>query len=316
MYLYDFAARLQKGKSVAMDHNSASQQANLSQKVGLPAPLQDESFSLLKQGIYDDSAIDVYTNSARDFVFLSPRPIVDYNKYKPRHQTLGLSNYKKTLGVIESRFAKIRQIFTGTVSVLEVGAADGSFLTYLKTQHPGILLAAIEPDESTLAARSAITGLNQYATLNDAAAAGLTVDVICLFHVFEHLTDPASWLEEAKRVLAPRGRIVIEVPSLDDPLLSVYKSKAYNDFYFQKQHQFVYSPTSLRRVLEYNGFAVEVLPYQRYGLENHLTWLVSGRPGGGSELQNIFAGCESKYKAALEHYGLTDSLFAIARLSS
>jgi hypothetical protein len=118
-----------------MDHNSASQQANLSQKAKLPAPLQEESFSLLKQGIYDDCAIDFYTNSARDFVFLSPRPIVDYSNYKPRHQTLGLSNYKKTLGVIESRFAKIREIFKETVLVLGVGAADGSLLTYRKKRY-------------------------------------------------------------------------------------------------------------------------------------------------------------------------------------
>jgi SAM-dependent methyltransferase len=278
--------------------------------------LQAESFTLLKRGIYDDSAIDVYTNAARDFAFLAPPPSVDYSDYKPRHQALGLSDYKKTRGVIESRFAKIRQVFMATASVLEVGAADGSFLAYLQTQHPDMLLAAIEPDELTQLARRAIAGLKQYATLDAAAAVGLKVDVICLFHVFEHLPDPASWLAAARRLLGPGGRIVIEVPSLDDPLLSLYKSSAYRDFYFQRQHPFVYSAAALRRVLEHNGFAVEVMPYQRYGLENHLTWLVDSRPGGGAELRTIFADCEAGYTSALEGRGLTDSVFAIARMAA
>lgn len=297
-----------------MDPTSAARPTDLARAVKLPAPLQAESFTLLKHGIYDDGAIDVYSNAARDFAFLAPPPAVDYRDYKPRHQILGLSDYKKTRGVIESRFAKIRQVFVDTASVLEVGAADGSFLAYLKTHHPEMLLAAIEPDESTQMARNAIAGLKQYTTLDAAATAGLKVDAICLFHVFEHLTGPASWLAAARRLLVPGGRIVIEVPSLDDPLLSLYNSSAYREFYFQRQHPFVYSAASLRRVLEHNGFAVEVLPYQRYGMENHLTWLADGRPGGGAELRTIFADCEAGYTSALECRGLTDTVVAIARV--
>jgi SAM-dependent methyltransferase len=165
-------------------------------------------------------------------------------------------------------------------------------------------------------ARSVIAGLKQYATLDAAAPAGLKVDVIFLFHVFEHLTDPASWLVAAKRLLAPGGQIVIEVPSLDDPLLSLYKSSTYRDFYFQKQYSFVCSAALLRRVLEHNGFAVEVMPYQRYGLENHLTRPVDGRPGGSVELRAIFFDCEADYRTALESRGLADSAFVIARVAT
>lgn len=297
------------------DKTSISDPVGSGQIVNLPAPLQAEPFARLKHGIYDDSSIDVYSNAAHDFAFLAPPPVVDYRDYKPRHQALGLSGYKKALGVIESRFAKIRDIFVEANSVLEVGAADGSFLAFLRTHFPDMPLAAIEPDESTRAARDAIAGLQQFPTLDAAAANGLGVDVICLFHVFEHLADPASWLAAAKRLLVPGGRIVIEVPSLDDPLLSLYKSDAYLEFYFQRQHPFVYSAASLRRVLEHNGFAAELVPYQRYGLENHLTWLTEGRPGGGAELRAIFADSEVGYTTVLERRGLTDTVFAIARVA-
>ena len=178
---------------------------------------------------------------------------------------------------------------------------------------PGLSIAAIEPDESTASQRDAIAGLRQFTTLEAAAEAGLAVDAICLFHVFEHLPDPVSWIAAAKRLLAPGGHLVIEIPSLDDPLLSLYRSTPYREFYFQKQHPFVYSAASLRRVLEHQGFSAEMIPYQRYGLENHLAWLTAGKPGGSAEFREIFSGSEAAYKAALEGRGCTDTVFAVAK---
>jgi SAM-dependent methyltransferase len=279
----------------------------------LPEPMLSEKFSLMKRGIYDDSSVDVYVNSTGDFVLLAPPPKVDYCSYKPRHQSLGLTEYKKARRVIESRYSKIEICFNGASSVLEIGAADGAFLAHLRLMRPGLALAAIEPDESTRQQRDAIAGLHQFATLKAAVDSGLTVDVICLFHVFEHLTDPAEWLSSARRLLAPGGKIIIEVPSLDDPLLSLYRLAAYRNFYFQRQHPFVYSAASLSRILEYYGFSVDIIPYQRYGMENHLAWLSAGKPGGNAEFRSIFGGCETDYIAALEARGLTDTVFAIAK---
>lgn len=279
----------------------------------LPEPIRSENFSLLKLGVYDDSSVDVYLNETGDFALLAPPPTVDYSSYKPRHQSLGLTDYKKARRIIESRYSKIANCFNDVSSVLELGAAEGAFLSHLRAVHPGMALAAIEPDESTRSQRDAIAGLRQFATLEAAVDAGLTVDIICLFHVFEHIAEPASWLAMAKHLLVPSGQIIIEVPSLDDPLLSLYKSGAYREFYFQKQHPFVYSAASLRRVLEHHGFRVDMIPYQRYGMENHLTWLSVGTPGGNAEFRSIFSGCEAAYTASLEARGLTDTVFAIAQ---
>lgn len=280
----------------------------------LPEPLRDEPFALWRRGISDNPAIDVYRNEAGDFVALSPTPTVDYVHYQPRHQRLGLSDYKKSQRLIEVRYGKIRSRLQSAASVLEVGAAEGAFLAHLAAVQPGVALASVEPDESTRVHRDAIAGLRQFPSLEAAAAGRLAVDVVCLFHVFEHLADPASFLSPAKRVLAPGGRLIIEVPSLDDPLLSLYQSAAYRDFYFQQQHPFVYSASSLRRVLEHHGFTVEIVPYQRYGLENHLAWLANARPGGSPELRQLFGSCEQTYIAALEQRGFTDTVFAIAQV--
>lgn len=282
------------------------------QPAGLPAPLRDEEFVLYKRGVSDDPTVDVYLNVAGDFALLSPPPAVDYRDYQPRVKTLGLAPYKISRHVIESRADKIKAWFSQAQTVLEVGAADGAFLAHIKSIYPTLSLATIEPDESTRLQRDSIDGLRQFATMDEATDAGFAADVLCLFHVFEHLADPGAWLASARRLLAPGGRMIIEVPSLDDPLFALYKSVPHQAFYFQKQHPFVYSASSLRRVLEHHGFKVEIIPYQRYGIENHLAWLTTGKPGGSAHLAQLFGSCDVPYRSALEAGGLTDTVFAIA----
>lgn len=282
----------------------------------LPAPLCDEQFALFKHGIFDDPAVDVYVNGARDFAVLWPPPTVNYDTYQPRVQKLGLGAYKSSRGVLESRFAKIASHFNGANSILEIGGADGSFLARVRESNPTAAIASVEPDQSTRSQRDAIAGLEQFDGIADAAQAGLRAEVVCLFHVFEHLAQPADFLAAVRTVLAPRGRVIIEIPSLDDPLLSLYGSAAYRDFYFQKQHPFVYSASSLRRVLEAQGWAVTIQPYQRYGMENHLNWLTAGTPGGNAAYRAVFANTERSYLDSIESSGKTDTVFAIAEVRS
>jgi 2-polyprenyl-3-methyl-5-hydroxy-6-metoxy-1,4-benzoquinol methylase len=280
----------------------------------LPAPLQSEGHRQLMSGVSDSAETDVYTNEAGDFAFLHPRPEVDYVRYKPRVAKLGLAKYKKTTSVIERRFEKLRSCIEGAESVLEVGAGDASFLAHVRQQLPDVSLATQEIDQNTRAARDAIPGLVQYADLGDVERGPKRYDLVCFFHVLEHIFEPESFLADCSACLAPGGRLVIEVPSLDDPLLSVYGSEAYRRFYFQRQHPYVYSAASLGRLLEHLGFEVErAIHHQRYGLENHLAWLSRGQPGGSKELREIFGGCEADYMRALELSGRVDSFIAIAK---
>ncbi len=279
----------------------------------LPAPYNSIAFVHRRHGVFDDEEIAVFTDSDGGFAVLHPRPILDYAHYTPRQQKLGLGAYKRTLDVIARRFAKIGNEFPETGIVLEIGAADGGFLAKLRQERPRLRLVAVEPDRETQASRAALALAGDYVDLAAAAAAGVSADVVCLFHVFEHITEPATFLDAVRRVMAPGGRLIIEVPSLDDPLLSLYRSSAYEAFYFQRQHPYVYSRGSLKRVLEAHGWHVrEVRPYQRYGLENHLGWLVHGKPGGDAALASVFTGLDADYRAALEARGATDTVFAIA----
>ena len=107
----------------------------------------------------------------------------------------------------------------------------------------------------------------------------------------------------------------IEVPLLLDPLLTLYQSSASKAFYFQQQHPFVYSANSIKSVLEFNSLNVlELRPYQRYGLENHIGWLKNAKPGGYAELADVCVDADVAYKSALEAKRLTDTIFASAEV--
>jgi len=276
----------------------------------LPRPLNIDTYSLLKRGIFDADDIDVFINKSEDFAFLSPQPKANYEEYKPRVTTLNLSDYKKTRKVVENRWRKIESYFPMTGSVLEIGAGDGAFLSHVHEVRDDLSLACLEPDQSTKLSRKKYLWLAEYESLNIVKNKGVRFDLICLFHVFEHLLDPSYFLGQCAQIT---DQILIEIPSLKDPLLALYGVEAYRNFYFQKQHPYIYSSDSICRVLRHHDWNIEtIVSYQRYGLENHLTWLSKGSPGGNSMLRKLFLKADKSYIEELEESGYSDTVFVIA----
>lgn len=280
----------------------------------LPKPFSDEAFTCLKTGIYDDPEPSVFVNETGDFAFLDPRREIEYGHYNPRVKQLGLESYKASTRTFDLRYQKIEPYLENLESVLEVGAGDAGFLEYIHQRHDHLQYACIEPDMETEEARNNKVWLAQYGDFADITEKRF--DIVCLFHVLEHIMAPEPFLKSCAHMLSPRGRLIIEVPSYDDPLLTLYDVPDYQNFFFQKQHPYYYSASSLKRLLTSHGLTVEkMIPHQRYGLENHLKWLRDGSPGGDAKLKKIFGATESSYQASLESNGKCDAVIAVARIS-
>ena len=280
----------------------------------LPFPLNKDIYRCLRIGISDDPEVSVWINVDEDFVFLHPTPLIDYDNYRSRVQSLGLQTYKNTSDMLEQRLAKISSILATAHSLVEIGAADAAFLALVHERFPKLDCYAVEPDQDTRPARDALPWLRQSTSLPEIVATGVKTDLIAMFHVFEHLEQPAEILSSVHQALTPGGHLLIEVPSLTDPLLSLYASSPYEKFYFQRQHPYVYSASSLERVLAANGFAVELLiPHQRYGIENHLQWLTAAKPGGNKRFHDLFADLGNSYRICLEQAGVTDAVIVLAK---
>ena len=81
--------------------------------------------------------------------------------------------------------------------------------------------------------------------------------------------------------LSQNGRLVIEVPSSEDALLTLYDSDAFQRFTYWSQHLFLFNADNMRKLVKLAGFRiVSIQQYQRYALSNHLHWLSKGKPGG------------------------------------
>jgi SAM-dependent methyltransferase len=140
-------------------------------------------------------------------------------------------------------------------------------------------------------------------------------DVVTLFHVFEHLTDPLASLAELARVMAPAGRLVLEVPHARDFLLSFVDCPAFRAHTFWSEHLILHTRDSLRALLRAGNFeTLSIEGVQRYPLANHLHWLATGKPAGHQHWHSLRdERLDQAWGDQLARLDLTDTLILEAR---
>ncbi len=218
-----------------------------------------------------------------------------------------LEFHQKSVPEALIRWERINHFFKEGSRILEVGGSTGAFLEICSQVCECV---CVEPDSLNRKFASQFC-IAQYEYIEDVPDSE-KFDVICLFHVFEHIQNPGAFLKKCSQLIKDGGFIIIEVPHIEDPLLSVYDLKAYKDFYFQPMHHYIYSAKALKHVFESGGFfEKEIIYCQRYGLDNHLAWLKKGKPGGDPKLTELF-GNNTEYCSVLENTGKTDTIMYVA----
>jgi SAM-dependent methyltransferase len=133
--------------------------------------------------------------------------------------------------------------------MLEVGCGSGELLAYFAGK--GWETYGIDPSDAAVAA-AARRGAEVHAgTLDDHPWTDTRFDVISFQHSLEHIPEPVEALEKARDLLAPGGRIVIEVPNW-----ASWQRYAFRDYWFPldlPRHLQHFSPRALRRVAEKLG---------------------------------------------------------------
>jgi len=219
-----------------------------------------------------------------------------------------LELHRISMGDASKRWKQLKDFFIRDGKMLEIGSSTGAFLELCSQKCDCV---CVEPDSANRKFASQFS-VSQYEYLEDVPDLG-AFDVICLFHVFEHIRNPFDFLKKCNLLLNAGGMILIEVPHIEDPLLSIYDLDSYKDFYFQPMHHYIYSENSLKYIFESQGFyEVDILFHQRYGLDNHLAWLKNGKPGGDLKFQELF-GDAAEYCQALVKAKKTDTITYIAK---
>lgn len=276
---------------------------------------------------------DVLRCGACDLEMLNGAPAVDYAQaYRDGHgPVLGQRNTPVELFTAyrphqEHRVALLKPLFTKTTRVLEIGCSAGQFLDTVK---PHVKEAVgIEVDPGAAAYAQERTGCSVYAKLSELPKG--TFGLLCYFQVVEHLTNPLEEIRAALPYLAPEGVLCIEVPSLRDPLLTVYQNAAYRTFYYHEAHRFYFSPKSLRLLIEQLGFTGDVYGVQDYTFLNHLHWAFTGKPQASCEeglvakwpahppqlpevLDDFAVAVDQRYKTYLAQIGCTENITFVGR---
>ena len=137
-------------------------------------------------------------------------------------------------------------------------------------------------------------------------------DLITHFFVLEHIRDPFQFMKETLTFLKPNGKIIAEIPCVDDPLATIFNIPAFEKFYWAVGHHYYYSPKSLSYILDSLDLNYELLPEQRYDLSNHITWMMEGVPGGQGKYNHIFSDeLINIYKRDLKEHWICDTIFLI-----
>jgi len=204
-------------------------------------------------------------------VQLLPRWIDDelkilYAKYSQKRDFPG-ARPKQTISSYLTKYLKKSD------SILEVGCSFGDNLKRLNKK--GYKIIGIDKDP-TVCDRKDILNYDY----KDFPLQKDRFDCIYAIQVFEHISDPYEFIEWLYASLKEKGRFLLELPNIDDPLLKLYKVNNFRKFYWYPYHLFFYDGKTLNNIFKkFPKIKIKVRLLQRYGLINHLRWLIFGRPG-------------------------------------
>jgi SAM-dependent methyltransferase len=210
----------------------------------------------------------------------------------------------------ERRLPLVRPFLKQEDDVLEIGSSTGYFMDDLRGYVNSV--TGVEPSQAYRDYANSI-GIHTYNSLDNLS--GKKFDVLFLYYVLEHLRDPVGYMKSLSTWLKPNGRILLEVPNVDDVLLSSYNIPNFAPFYWQKAHYYNFSYKTLNDVLTRAGYHVQMIPAQRYDLSNHMVWMMEGKPGGAGRFKDLFTPeLEIAYVEALKKQWKCDTLFVVMEL--
>jgi len=137
--------------------------------------------------------------------------------------------------------------------LVDVGCSFGGFLCHVVPT--GAALTGVDTDEGSIAGTLAPDTVRLvHGRLEELGLPEGSATVVTILQVLEHVPHPRATLAEIRRILAPGGRLLVEVPRHDSPWRVIF-----GRFWFpllppQPLHHF--SRATLIRLLQAEGFTV------------------------------------------------------------
>jgi SAM-dependent methyltransferase len=161
--------------------------------------------------------------------------------------------------------------------LLDVGCGNGGFIRAIAAELPGWDLTGLEPSSNAVDNCRAQGLKVQRGALGDNTLGAELFDAISLVSVLEHLADPFASLTWCRNRLKKGGLIFLEVPNSLQPELSLTG-------FFSLEHLAHFTPGSITRLLQHQGFYQVVLDKKAAGVirlaagEDFTVWKIKADP--------------------------------------
>jgi SAM-dependent methyltransferase len=140
-------------------------------------------------------------------------------------------------------------------TMLDVGCGGGDFLALMQAERHW-QVAGLEPNAAAVRYAREARHLNvQVGQLPADTLPSQSFDVITMWHVLEHVPDPAQVLAEVRRLLRPAGVLIVGVP-LSDSVEAQWFGANWAG-YDVPRHLVTFTRSSLLLLAERSGFSLE-----------------------------------------------------------
>lgn len=157
-------------------------------------------------------------------------------------------------------------------TLCDVGCGSGQAMSAF--QQAGYQAVGIEPDPAARAlAGKAGDVFEGTVEALPAALAGRQFDVVLLSHVLEHCIHPAAALANVRRLLAPAGTAILEVPNNAALAFQIYGPAWF--FADIPRHLQFFTESSLRQALAHAGLRVTRVLHTGYTRQFSSAWLAA-----------------------------------------
>jgi 2-polyprenyl-3-methyl-5-hydroxy-6-metoxy-1,4-benzoquinol methylase len=147
--------------------------------------------------------------------------------------------------------AELKRLYPQGGKLLDVGCSIGQFLTLARDDGWDVQGVELNADAAAIARRD--YGLTVHGEkIEEAAFAEGEFDVVTLWGVFEHLTDPNEMLQSVRRVLKKDGLILFFVPNGHS--LIIRMTRKYNSTVSGRAHLWYFTPETMDKILRKNGY--------------------------------------------------------------
>ncbi|WP_342597134.1 class I SAM-dependent methyltransferase [Cyanobacterium aponinum UTEX 3222] len=184
--------------------------------------------------------------------------------YENENDSIYADMHKGRTKIVEERHLKFFSDYDNLPKsrILDIGCSDGLVLDQLKKMGHEVWGIDIDSISTQIAKNRGLENIfcMQWSDfLNLARKKNLQFDLITMFDVLEHVTDPVTFLNEINLLLKDGGSIVITVPNRERYLRDFIKTD------FPPHHFFRFNEKSLRELAFISGYKVSKMNIIQYG---------------------------------------------------